>query len=410
MAGLPPIGFPIGAPTRSKAQSGRGLEGRPAMRNVALDLGARSISYCEVANGQVVARLTVKALGSLEDALGPQAAPARVAIEACREAWFIHTRLTEWGNEVLLVDTTRSRQMGVGQHRRKTDRIDAEVLARAVERGGIPLAHLLSPHRQELRRQLGVRRALVETRAQYIVTIRGLLRERGLRLSACSRPWFPTRLREAKLTEELRVLVDPLALALDLLNTQIDRTEIRLAELCAAEPVINQLATTPGVGLIVAASFVSVIDDAGRFNSAHHVESYLGLVPSENSSGGPTKRRLGAITKQGNGYLRALLVQAAWLIVRSNNTDDPLYCWAKAIAERRNGRIAIIAVARRLAGILWAMWRDGTVYEPGIVARTSARGLRRAAQAVEQRAASLQKASRKTRRQGRQLPVEVPAH
>lgn len=64
------------------------------------------------------------------------------------------------------------------------------------------------------------------------------------------------------------------------------------------EPLINQLATVPGVGLIVAATFVSVIDDAGSFKNAHQVEAYLGLVPSENSSGGPAKRRLGAITKQ----------------------------------------------------------------------------------------------------------------
>ncbi len=378
------------------------------MRSVALDLGAKSISYCEVSNGQVIRRQTVKAIGSLEPSLGSQAAPARVAIEACREAWFVHARLTEWGNEVLLVDTTRSRQMGVGQHRRKTDRIDAEVLARAVERGTIPLAHLLSPHRQDLRRQLGVRRALVETRAQYIVVIRGLLRERGLRLPACSRPWFPTRLRETDMPTELRALVEPLAVAMGVLNAQLEQVEVRLAEVCAMEPAINQLATVPGVGLIVAASFVSVIDDAGRFNNAHQVEAYLGLVPSEYSSGGPAKRRLGAITKQGKTYLRSLLVQAAWLIVRSNQKDDPLYCWAKAISERRNARIAIVAVARRLAGILWAMWRDETVYEPGIVARTSSRGLRRAAQAIELRADALQKASKKTRRQARQLPQEVP--
>jgi transposase len=378
------------------------------MRSVALDLGTKSISYCEIRDGQVVERLTVKALGGLEAVLGSKAPPARVAIEACREAWFVNARLTEWGNEVLLVDTTRSRQMGIGHHRRKTDRIDAEVLARAVERGTIPLAHLLSPHRQELRRQLGVRRALVETRAQYIVTIRGLLRERGLRLPACSRPWFPARLREADLPVDLRTLVEPLELAMITITSQIDRTELRLAELCAEEAVVNQLATVPGVGLIVAASFVSVIDDAGRFHNAHQVESYLGLVPSENTSGGSAKRRLGAITKHGNSYLRSLLVQSAWHIVRSTHKDDPLYCWAKAVAERRNWRIAVIAVARRLAGILWAMWRDGTVYEPAVLASKTARGLRRAAQDIEKRAVALQKASTKTRRRSRQLPTEVP--
>src|SRR5688500_4798911 len=173
VADLPPASFPTDAPTRSKGAIDPGARGRSAMRNVALDLGVKKTTYCEVVDGKVVERGTVSSVMSLEPLLGPAAPPARVAIEACREAWFVHSLLTQWGNDVLLVDTTRSAKLGIGQHGRKNDRIDAEVLARAVERGGIPLAHVLSPHRQDLRRQLGIRRALVETRAQYIVTIRG---------------------------------------------------------------------------------------------------------------------------------------------------------------------------------------------------------------------------------------------
>lgn len=169
------------------------------MRSVALDLGAKKIAYCEVLGGKVIERAMVSSLSSLEPMLGPKARPARVAIEACREAWFVHARLTEWTNEVLLVDTTRSRRLGIGQHRRKNDRIDAEVLALAVERGGIPLAHLLSPHRQELRRQLSVRRALVETRAQYVTTIRGLAREHGCTLRSCDTEHFVANMRKAVL-------------------------------------------------------------------------------------------------------------------------------------------------------------------------------------------------------------------
>jgi hypothetical protein len=91
------------------------------MRSVALDLGAKKIAYCEVSGGKVIARAMVSSLSSLQPMLGPEAKPARVAIEACREAWFVHAKLTEWGNEVLLVDTTRSRKMGIGQHSRKND-------------------------------------------------------------------------------------------------------------------------------------------------------------------------------------------------------------------------------------------------------------------------------------------------
>ena len=139
------------------------------MRKVALDLSVRKISFCEVANGSVVARRTVSSLTALDDVLGDESEPAEVAIEACREAWHMTATLEQRGHRVLLVDTTRARQLGIGQHGKKTDRIDAEVLARAVERGAIPLAHLLSPARQTLRKELSIRRALVETRAQYVV-------------------------------------------------------------------------------------------------------------------------------------------------------------------------------------------------------------------------------------------------
>jgi len=142
------VALPSGAkapdtPTRSEAQMTSGVEGRTTMRSVALDLG-RKISFCEVANDEVTSRATARSINELERQLGPETAPARVAFEACREGWFIDRRLREWGHEPLMVDTTRCRQLGIGQHRKKTDRIDAEVLARAVERGRIPLAHVLS--------------------------------------------------------------------------------------------------------------------------------------------------------------------------------------------------------------------------------------------------------------------------
>lgn len=365
------------------------------MRSVALDLGAKKIAYCEVSEATIIDRGMVSSLSSLEPLLGPDAKPARVAIEACREAWFVHATLTAWGNEVLLVDTTRSRRLGIGQHRRKNDRIDAEVMALAVERGGIPLAHVLSPHRQELRRLLSVRRALVETRAQYVATMRGLARELGGKLPTCDTEQFVAKIRKTTLGEDVRETIEPLLALLGPLQDQLSAVEQRLEEHCALEPVVVLLRTVPGVGPIVAAQFVSVIDEAQRFRTAHQVESYLGLVPSEDTTGG--KRRLGGISKHGNTYLRALLVQAAWIILRQPARTDPLQRWALAVAERRGKRIAVIALARRLAGVLWAMWRDDTVYDAEFVARSGARGLHRAAQGAEYRAAALERAAAKLR-------------
>lgn len=363
------------------------------MRNVALDLGAKKTTYCEVVEGQVVQRATVTGVESLRSLLGPEHAPATVAIEACREAWYVHDLLTSWGNRVVLVDTTRSRQLGIGQHGRKTDRIDAEVLAHAVERGGIPLAHVLSPHRRELRRQLGVRRALVETRSQLVTTVRGLAREQGEKLPKCSAEHFVDNVRKRRLDANLRGLVEPLLATLELVEKELGKVEAELGRVCADEPIIAHLCTVPGVGPIVAASFVSVVDDARRFRRAHQLESYLGLVPSEDSSGG--RRRIGAISKKGNSYLRAVLVQAAWSVLRHADRADPLRQWGEAVVRRRGKCIAVIAIARRLAGILWAVWRDGAVYDPLVLGGDTARGLRSSAERIQFQAHALERASRK---------------
>lgn len=363
------------------------------MRIVALDLGVKKSSYCELSEGQISHRATVCEIGSLEHLLGPKQPPARVAFEACRQAWFVHDLLVEWGNEVVLVDTTRSRQMGIGQHGRKTDRIDAETLARALEAGRIPAAHVLSPARRELRRVLAVRLSLVETRAQMVTTVRGLVREQGGSIPSCDVTNFVRNVRERKLSLKILRCVGPLLEVIEKTSDQLIGVEEQLAVLCANEPVIANLTTVTGIGTVIAACFMSVVDDAKRFRNAHQLESYVGLVPSEDTSGG--KRRLGAITKKGNCYLRALMVQAAWVVIRASDKSDPLYLWAKKVEERRGKRIAVVALARRLVGILWAIWRDGAVYDAKYLAQQGIRGIRGAAQSLELQKEKLELAAKK---------------
>lgn len=369
------------------------------MRSVALDLAVRKISYCEIESGQVLVRRTVTALSSLKDLLGLDCSPARVAIEACREAWHVHAELTSWGNEVLLVDTTRVRQLGVGAHGRKTDRIDAEILARAVEKGGLPKAHLLSKPRQQLRLELSVRRTLVETRAQYVTTLRGLARTHGVRLASCKTDNFVAHLRKMKLDSALQELMEPMAQVLEKIDVDLARAEVRLQRSVEQDPKIQLLMTVPNVSAVVAAVFVSVIDDAHRFRDAHQVGAYLGLVPSEKSSG--ERRRIGAITKEGNSYARATLMQASWGLIRMGRSDDPLQQWAQAVARRRGKFIAAVALARRLAGILWAMWRDDTAYDAARVGSRSAVGLEQQAQETQFRATAMRHAAQKARQRVR---------
>jgi transposase len=382
------------------------------MRSVGLDWGSREACFCEVSQGVVVARRTTSSgLSGLQDLLGPAAPVAVVAIEACREAWHVHDQLLEAGHRVLLVDTTRSRRMGIGQHRRKNDRIDAEALARAVEDGKIPRAHVLSPARRLLREKLATRRVMVQTRAELVVTIRGIVRARGLMLPSCDTESFVEKVRAAELEPETRATIEPLVRVLASLHGELSGVEAELERLAATEPAIAQLTTAPGVGLVVAAAFVSVIDEAHRFRDAHQVESYLGLVPSEDTSGG--RRRLGAITKCGNPYVRSLLVQSAWCILRGRKAD-PLRAWAQALSKRRDKRVAVVALARRLAGVLWAMWRHDQVYDPALVGRASARGLARAAASTEATARAIQTIAAKTHRRTRIMnarrPEETPTN
>ena len=194
----------------------------------------------------------------------------------------------------------------------------------------------------------------------------------------------------------------PLLVTLEALDVQIALVDAKLETLCAEEPVVTRLTTTPGVGLLVAAAFVSVIDDAKRFRDAHQVASSLGLVPCEDSSGGRTRHRLGAISKQGNSYLRSLLVQGAWTLLRTGQSEDPLRTWARTVIERRGKRIAIVALARRLSAVLWAMWRDGTVYDAARVGAAIARGLDRRAQSTEVQADALRRAASKARERERE--------
>lgn len=187
--------------------------------------------------------------------------------------------LERWGHTPLMLDTTRVRRIGVGQHKRKNDAIDAETIAIAVESGRVPLAHVLSPERRELRGQLGVRGALVETRAHYVTTIRGLARAGGVMLPTCRTENFTDKLETASLNDTTRELIAPLVAVLKALEIELKRVEATLAGLAERDAIIGLCATVPGVGLIVAATFVSVLDEAKRLSQRACGRRILGSGP-----------------------------------------------------------------------------------------------------------------------------------
>jgi transposase len=153
--------------------------------------------------------------------------------------------------------------------------------------------------------------------------------------------------------------IDRTLLMIEALTVQIRAADEELKQIASTHPICQNLMTVPGVGPVTAVRFLAAIDDVTRFRNAHAVQSYVGLTPGENSSS-DRKQRTG-ITKAGPAKLRRTLVQAAWCIMRSRSTD-PLATWGRQLATRKHKFVAVVALARKLTGILFAIWRDGSTY------------------------------------------------
>jgi transposase len=209
----------------------------------------------------------------------------------------------------------------------------------------------------------------VRTRARYITLAKACVRREGLRVGPGASDRFLTRLAAVPLPEALAGELAPLLALLTPLNREIAAADHRITALVAQDAVMQRLMTAPGVGPVTAAAFVATLDTIARFRSASEVMAYVGLVPSEDSSA--DRRQRGAITKAGNARVRWLLVEAAWGVLRSTRDDTAgLKAWGQRLGLRRGKRVAVVAIARRLAGILYAMWRDGTDY--GVARGTAA--------------------------------------
>ena len=174
------------------------------------------------------------------------------------------------------------------------------------------------------------------------------------------------RCRGLSLDRVLRTDLTPVLALLDGLAPLIKACEAAAAAQAVADPVVRRLMTAPGVGPIVGLTYRAVVDDVTRFRDASSSTAFLGLVPREDSSG--ARRRKGGITKRGPTALRVLLIQAAWVIWRQRQGRAALHAWVERLAARRGRRIAVVALARRLARMLYAMWRDGCDYRPVPVA------------------------------------------
>jgi len=284
---------------------------------------------------------------------------ARILIESSTESEWVARCLEELGHEVIVADPNFAPMYAQRSRKVKTDRCDARALCEACELGAYRPAHRTSEASRALRAQVAVREALVQTRSRHISLIRALLRQQGYRVRSGEAVTFSERVAELQLPQALRDQMAPLLEVMSSVNAELKAADKALAEQVKSHEVAQRLCTAAGVGPVTAISFVAIVDRVERFTHAKQVRAYLGLVPRELSSG--EKQRRGHITKAGNRRMRALLVEASWQLLRSRRADTKaLRNWAHRIALRRGKRIAAVALARKLADILFAMWRDGT--------------------------------------------------
>jgi transposase len=332
------------------------------VKHAAIDLGGKESQICiRRPDGsieeerKVPTRSLPKLMASWES--------SRIVMEVCSEAFSIADAAASSGHEVRVVPAQMVRLLGVGDRGVKNDQQDARHLSHASWRTDVPSVHIPSKRSRELKSICGTRDALVETRTKLINTVRGWMRTQLWRIRGGIPSTFPDRVRAHAQTigQPIPNHIGRQLTVLELVNQEMRGADKDVREIAGNDAVCRRLMAIPGVGPITAVRFVAVIDDPKRFPTAHHVQSYLGLTPGEHSSS--DRERKTGITKAGPEQLRRCLVQAAWSAQRVR-TIHPMIEWSRRIAERRNNRIAMVALARKLAGIMFALWRDGSSYRP----------------------------------------------
>lgn len=331
------------------------------MDTIGIDLHKRESQLCTITeDGELLETRIVTSRDRFTAILGGRP-PARILVEASTESEWVARHLEALGHQVIVADPGFAPMYAARRRKVKTDKRDARALCEALRVSAYREIHRVSDARRHLRAQLAVREALVRTRTRFIAVIKAAVRREGLRMASGEAVHTITKLAALPLPPHVREELAPLVALWVPLQTQLATIEAELTALAAADPVVMQLRTMPSIGPITALAFVAALDDVTRFPDAHQVQGYLGLVPSEYSSG--DRRVRGRITKRGDVRLRWLLVEAGWRVLRAPNAElHGLRTWGLQVAARRGKRIAAVALARRIAGILFAMWRDGAPF------------------------------------------------
>jgi len=332
------------------------------VEHIGIDLGSRESQICVRQGDGAIVEEKRWPTAQLHTYLKRRPA-SRVLLESSSEAFAVADMALACGHETKVIASILVRSLGVGQRGIKNDVRDARAMSGASCRLELPSIHIPSKRARELKAICGSRDALVKCRTKLVNTVRSWMRTKLERVRSGATSTFSERVREKLLdsSEGLPDHINGLLLVLESLNEQLKKADKELKRIAEADEVCSRLMTVPGVGPVTAVRFAAALDRVNRFRNAHELESYLGLTPGENVTGFKGHRT--RLTKAGQPKVRWTLVQAAWTAMRTR-PHDPMVKWAGEVAKRRGRSIAAVALARKIAGILFAMWRDGTSYNP----------------------------------------------
>ena len=328
-----------------------------------LDVSMEETAVCVIdAEGVVVAEAKVASEPQAIAAyLGPWSRSlARIGLEAGGLTPWLWHALDARGLPVICIETRRMKAYAKASPV-KTDRRDARLIARAMRAGLYRAVHVKSEASQKLRLALTARQTLLRRARQLQGKVRGDLKPFGVKLGKVGSGGFAARVERLLAGRpDLWALVAPLIEMRAALLAEVRRYDSLLRRLARDDAVCRRLMTVPGVGPLTALGFRAGIDDPRRFRRARAVPAALGLTPRIDNSGEVV--RCGAITKSGDRLLRCLLFEAANALLTRSRRWSALKRWGVQVARRRGLNRARVALARRLAIILFAMWRDGSEF------------------------------------------------
>src|SRR6202050_1100207 len=333
---------------------------------IGVDLGDRWSFYCVLDEaGKIILEQKVATTAEAMKQTFGKIPRSLIVLETGTHAPWASRLLTELGQEVLVAHAQKVER--IAKSNRKDDRRDARKLARLARMD----PELLGPvrHRSaQAQIHLTVIRAraeLVSARTALVNAARGLVKSYGQRLPKCGTQQVNRELA-AGLSTELREVLESLLQEVESLHERIPEYDERMEKIAQeVYPEVSLLKQVKGVGTQIALTYVLTIEDPYRFEKSREVGCFLGLKPGRRNSGNSEPQK--KISKEGDRYLRTMMVQGAHYILGPFGEDSDLRRWGLKLAERggKNAKKrAVVAVARKLAVLLHRLWVGGEVYEP----------------------------------------------